>query len=136
MTGRNSCAAYLLKNAITGNSPLFELDYTKVLISRGDLPGAEGATAASKVAGKIAFSWNNNSGIGKSKPGDKAILVAHCPELAQSIYITAGDTRSTGTQVMDAAHFSGKEVHTYIGFISEDEKDIADSIYTGAVTVV
>ena len=36
-TSRNSALSYLLKHAITGSSPDFTLDYSKVLISRGDI---------------------------------------------------------------------------------------------------
>lgn len=32
--------------------------------------------------------------------------------------------------------FSGEQVQTFIGFISADGKNIANSIYTGAVTVL
>jgi hypothetical protein len=136
MTGRNSFLSHVLKNGITGTSPLFAIDYPQVLISRGDGKPAESATAASTVAGKIAFSWANNSDdSGKAKTTDRAILVVHCPEGNHTVYTTTGATRSAGTQVLDVPRFSGKQVHTYLGFVSEDGQYIATSIYTGEVTV-
>jgi len=36
-TGRNSAVSYLLQHAVTGSSPGFQLDYAKVLVSRGPL---------------------------------------------------------------------------------------------------
>ena len=36
---------------------------------------------------------------------------------------------------LNLATFAGKQVETYIGFISEDQRIVASSIYTGSVTV-
>jgi hypothetical protein len=48
---------------------------------------------------------------------------------------TGSAARSAATETLNCATFTGELVHTYIGFISEDGKDIANSIYTGPVTV-
>jgi hypothetical protein len=40
----NEAVSYNLKNAVTGTFPDFKLDFTKVLLSRGELPPPEGAT--------------------------------------------------------------------------------------------
>lgn len=133
MTARNSATSYLLKNAITGSSPSFELDYSQVLISMGKLAGALNAAAVG-ASGKVNFTWVSNAS-GKAKANDRAILVLHCPALKQSIYTTIGATRSTGSYSMEATAFSGQEVHTYIGFISEDGALVATSVYTGAIIV-
>ncbi|WP_394330967.1 DUF6266 family protein, partial [Hydrotalea flava] len=44
--------------------------------------------------------------------------------------------RSTEQAVMDVSQFSGKTVETWIGFISADGKEIANSLYTGQVAVL
>ena len=43
--------------------------------------------------------------------------------------------RSAGTCSLDTTAFIGKPVQTYLGFISADEKDVSDSVYTGVVKV-
>ena len=134
MTGFNSAMSYNLKNAVTGIYPDFTIDYGLVLVSRGDLPNA---IAPSAVAGdnSINFSWTDNTGTGSAKATDKAILVVHCPELKLTSYTTAGADRSTGTDTINVANFAGQIVETYIGFISQDGQSIANSIYTGEISL-
>ena len=74
--------------------------------------------------------------MGQALATDKAILVAYSNTLNLSIYTLAGADRSTGAAILNAATFSGDTVETYIGFISEDGKSIATSLYLGQVTVL
>ncbi len=136
MTGTNNAVSYNLKNAVTGVAPNFTIDYSLVLISRGDLPNAlTPAAAPGSQAGKVTFTWGNNAGVGKSKGDDKALLVVHCPARNQTVYTTGSAARSALTETLDVSTFSGQTVETYMGFISADGKDIATSIYTGHVAV-
>jgi hypothetical protein len=136
-TSRNCFVSHVLKHAITGTSPHFEIDYTKVLISNGSLEGVAGATAAAGAPGRIVFSWDDNTEGGHLAKGiDRAILVVHCPSLNRSRYVTTGALRSSTTYTMDVSRFSGQEVHTYMGFISEDGNWMSASEYTGMLTVV
>lgn len=135
MTGTNSALSYLLKNAITGTYPSYAIDYSKVLISRGDLPNAQNPTATAAAGSNINFAWVDNSGTGKANSDDKAILVVYCPAMRLALYSTTGATRSDGSQQYNAAVFQGEVVQTYVGFISADNKEIATSIFTGQLTV-
>ena len=135
MTGINSAFAYNIKNCITGVYPLFDIDYSLVLVSRGDLPNALAPAVTSGAGSLLTFSWTDNSGVGSAKATDQAILVAFCPDLQQSIYTTIGGDRSALTGELNLVPFSGKAVETYIGFIALDGKNIATSIFTGEVTV-
>ena len=83
----------------------------------------------------LVFSWTDNTGVGVAKATDKAMPAAYCPELNQSIFITSGANRNAITETLNLAAFSGKTAQTYLGFISEDGKNVASSIYTGAVLV-
>jgi hypothetical protein len=135
-TSRNCFVSHVLKDTITGTSPQFEIDYTKVLVSSGSLEGVAGATATAGAPGRIVFTWEDNTEGGHlAKANDRAILVAHCPSLNRSWYITTGAMRSTTTYTMEVSRFSGEEVHTYIGFISEDGKWVSGSEYTGMLNV-
>ena len=134
MSGFNNAMRYNMVNAITGLYPDLEIDYSLVLVSRGDLPNATSPAASSTVAGTIAFAWTDNSGVGKAQPTDVSILVAYCPSRNQCIYAIGADRAAEG-DTLDVAAFTGLEVHTYTGFISYDRKIIASSVYTGAITV-
>lgn len=135
MTGMNNAFAYNIKNAITGMYPVFTLDYSLALVSRGDLPNVLGPAVTVGAGSILTFSWTDNSGVGIAKATDQAILVAFCPTLKQAIYTTAGGERSALTGDLNLTPFSGLPVETYIAFISADGRKKANSNFTGEVTV-
>jgi hypothetical protein len=89
MTGANSAFSYNIRNAVTGASPDFTIDYSLVLMSRGDLPNALNPAAEAGTAGLVNFTWANNTGAGKAAATDKAMLVIYCPERQQCVYTTS-----------------------------------------------
>jgi hypothetical protein len=135
MTELNSALSYHLKNAVTGTYPDFSIVYPQVLLTRGNLPNATAPAAAAGAAGSINFSWTDNSGIGKAKASDKAILVAYSETLKHAVYVIQ-PLRSAQSGILAAPAFSSQQVHTWISFLTEDETDIATSIYTGTVNVL
>jgi len=136
MTQFNSAMSYNLNNAITGTYPNFTIDYTKALVSRGSLVGAAGAAAASSSAGVVEFSWTDNSGSGNALATDKALLVVYNATKGYAVYDTAGASRATQAQnITVPSNFSGDSVEAFIGFVSDDGKEVANSVYIGSVTV-
>lgn len=136
MTQFNSAMSYNLNNAITGTYPNFTIDYTKALVSRGSLVGAAGAAAASSSAGVVEFTWSDNSGSGNVLGTDKALLVVYNATKGYAVYDTAGASRATQAQNLTVpSDFSGDSVEAFIGFVSEDGKEVANSVYIGSVTV-
>jgi hypothetical protein len=134
MSGFNNAFSYTMKHAVTGSYPAYTVDYSMALISRGDLPNA--ANPAATVAAHIVnFAWADNSGIGRAKADDKAILAVYCADFNQTLYTTGSALRSAGADTLDVTEFAGKQVQTYIGFISADGKEIANSVYTGQLAV-
>lgn len=135
-TGRNHALSYNLENAVTGIYPNLALDFSQVLVTRGSkLPNVANPTATAAGVGAVGFNWQDNSGSGKAGPNDKAILVVYCPALRKTEYTTAGPVRSAGSGSISIPEFSGQQVHTWLSFIAENEKDVATSIYTGMLSV-
>ena len=135
MSGFNNALSYTLKHAITGSYPTYTVDYSMALVSRGDLPNATDPQAALGAGTQIAYSWTDNTGVGKAAATDKSILVAYCPARNQCIFTTIGADRSAGSDTMNVAAFAGETVQTYVGFISANGKDIANSAFTGELTI-
>jgi len=134
-TGANSATANILKNAITGSYPAFSISYPLVLVSRGDLPNAPGASATA-APGIINFSWTSNEGIGKASATDKSILVAYCPDLSMAVYTLQGAGRGAEAATLDVSLFKGHKVHTWLAFIGADRNaDVSNSVYTGEFVV-
>jgi hypothetical protein len=105
-------------------------------VSRGTLTGANDATAQA-VAGKVKFTWEDNTGIGEAQPTDRSIAVAINPIKGEAAYITDGAPRSAGVEQLTVSPFwAGDEVEVYLAFITENGKDVATSTYCGSVTIV
>ena len=132
----NAAMSYTVKNAIAGTYPDYTIDFSKLLVSRGSLTGANSATAA-PVTGKIKLTWEDNTGIGEAQPTDKAMAVAINPSKGEAAYITDGAPRSAATEnLLVSPYWTGDEVEVYLAFISENGKDVATSVYLGSVTVL
>ena len=131
----NAAMSYALANAITGTYPDYGIDTSKVLVSRGALtPAANGSAAV--ASGNIVLSWDNNSGINSAKATDKALIAVLNLEKGEAITNAAGAERTTGTQtVVLPADWSGDSVEVYLGFISDDGKEVANSVYLGSITI-
>ncbi|MEQ9287692.1 MAG: DUF6266 family protein [Cyclobacteriaceae bacterium] len=135
MTQFNAAMSYNLNNAITGSYPNFTIDYANALVSRGGLVGAANA-AVSSSGGLVEFTWDDNTGSGNAQATDKALLVVYNPAKDESIYDSAGAVRSATSQNLGMpASYVGDDVEAFIGFLSEDGKEVANSVYIGSVTV-
>lgn len=135
MTGFNAAAKHLLKFAVTGQYPHFGIDYSQVLLCRGEIRTIFKAEASSAKTDTITFTWTTGNGIGKSRPGDKAILVAYCEAIKVSAYTMEGPPRSAGTAELEMPGFSKQVVHTWVAFIAADGSEVSDSVYAGQVTI-
>jgi Family of unknown function (DUF6266) len=136
MTGINKALSDNIKNAITGVYPAFTVDYTKLSLSKGILPNAETPTAASTVAGKLTFTWTDNSGTGDALATDMAFVAVYNDTLNRWIFKQNIAARNAGTYTLDVTAFSGKPVQTYFGFISADGSSVSDSLFTGQVNAL
>ena len=131
MTGYNKAFSYNVMNAIRGFYPDISIDYKMVLLGRGDLPNVESVNTTALPDGKLEFRWTDNSGTGKAKASDKAFAAVYNEELKDWEYDLNLATRAEGVCVLDAPILKGKPVHGYLGFITENSKDVTDTIYTG-----
>ena len=134
-TAINSAFANIYAKAVIGNYPAFDLDYSKVLLSKGELHNANGPVAAATGAGIISFNWNDNTDGNMAFADDRSVLAVYCPELERSIYTLSGAARSAGKSDLNVMNFTGKEVETWISFLTADGKLAATGIYTGRITV-
>ncbi len=133
-TGFNRVTSALMSRAVTGVYPNMQLNYQQVLVSKGRLPGAESVKATVKN-GTIHFSFADNSTDGIAATDDTVILVAYCPELQQAVFTQYGGFRRDKKAVLNVAVLKGYAVETWIGFLSADEKDASDSVWTGRMVV-
>lgn len=134
-TGYNRALSVLMNQAVAGTYPDIQLSYPKVLISQGKLPGAENAAVVADEDGNIHFSFTDNSDTGTASGLDKVIAVTYCEALQQAKFSLNAGLRKDGEVVLDASVFKGYEVETWIGFLSNDETNASDSVWTGRVSL-
>ena len=137
MSAFNAAMAYNVKNAVTGIYPDLDLDYTKLRVTQGNLPGALNPAAVSVVAATVDFTWEDNSLDAETMANDKVVLLVYNPSKGQSVNAIGNMTRVDGAQsVVVPDSFSGDEVQCYISFINANESVVSDSLYVGSVLVL
>jgi hypothetical protein len=134
-TGANTALSLLLFTAITGTYPAFDIDYSQVLVSKGKRPKADLPVATANGSGAIGYTWSDNALVTADYQLDKTVLVVHCPDLKESIFVIGGAARPTETDSISVPNFIGKQVHTWFAFVSPDGQSFSGSTYTGALTV-
>jgi Family of unknown function (DUF6266) len=133
MTGFNKAFSYNVKNAIAGNHPDLKIDYSRVLLGRGDLTNVSTAVAAPTSEGTLTFNWTDNSGEGSAKSTDQVFIAVYCEEKNTWTYGLNLALRNAGKTAIDITRLKGKQVHAYIGFMADDGKDATDTFYLGSV---
>ena len=137
MSGYNAAMAANFKNAITGIYPAFAIDYTKVLVSQGNLPGAMNPTTVSAIAGTVRFTWENNSWETDASADDQAVLVVYNPIKQAAVSVVGVITRAVGAQSVTLPNsFTGDEVQCYIAFTNANQSVISNSQYVMGLIVI
>ncbi len=132
-SGYNRAMGVLLNKAIYGSYPGFSIDYKKVLISTGPLPEAAAPAVTLQAVSDLYFTWADNSNDGTAKRNDKVILLAYFPAMQVILFSVGAATRAQGQAVLPVPGMQGQPAETWIGFLSNDERVAANSVYTGLV---
>jgi len=143
MSAFNAAFSYNYHEALTGEFPDFVIDYTKALVSRGNLPGAHNPALGSEQAGAVSVSWTNNSGSNQAEDTDVVLVVLYNPVSGQAVYLLNAGVRADEQVIVNVpADFSGQTVHGYITFMSlgtvlngQLRNSISTSSYAGSVMV-
>ena len=135
-TAFNAAMSYIVKNAVSGIYPNYMLDFSQVLVSRGTLTQPLNANAAMS-AGKVSVSWTDNSGQGDAQPIDVAMPLAFNTNNGEAVFSTNSATRADQlAELTFPADWAGDTVEIYIGFISADGINVANSLYLGSDIVI
>jgi len=142
-TPMNVAVSYHLKEAITGVSPNFSLDFTKVMFSQGKLALPFNSGATSTDAAELDFTWSTEVKQGPiasiyKQGSDMLSILVYNPMMFEFTTLHNVAPRSAGTYKMSLPiEFSGEGVHCYLAFNSVNRKDFASkSKYVGLVTVL
>ena len=132
-SGYNRATGAIMNLAIV-TAPLIAIAWPKVLISKGPVAPVDYASALVNDDGNITFTWTDNSGDGTAKKNDRAIMVAYFPETKEAVYAFSNAERKDEMAVLEMGSKKGT-VQTWLGFLSADETNAANSIYTGELMI-
>lgn len=132
-SGYNRVTSSIMNLAVVTN-PIVAIQWSKVLVSKGPIAPVNYASALVNDEGNIAFTWTDNSGDGTAKRNDKAIMVGYFPENKQAVFSFSDAERKDGTALLITGTLKGT-MHTWLGFLSADEINVANSVYTGKLVI-
>jgi hypothetical protein len=135
-TRRNQAMSYLMREAINYVDPDLVWDFSKVLISRGDLLGMTGTSAAAGAGQSVDITWTNNSGQGDAETTDKLVVVLYEETTKTIVHALNAGMRNQGTgNVIVPAFLTGLTVQVWATFASSNDKLYATSQYLGTVVI-
>ena len=132
MSAFNAAMSYNLKNSISGEYPDYQVDYSKVVFSRGEL--ALPRDIKMKQEGNVLYlSWSTEIEEGASYNDQAMIMLSGVKDLGGN---PSANPRDAGTESIDIEGLSpGTELFVHIAFISDDRQWVSDSQYLGSIIV-
>ncbi|MBP8067781.1 MAG: hypothetical protein KAY27_04400 [Pedobacter sp.] len=131
ISAHNAAKSYNMLNAFTAEG---EIDYSKVLVSYGNLPGDFTAQVEKDDAG-FHVSWTNHAEHNGIRKTDQVMLLARGSKKGFAKMILSGARREDGQEHFTTDLFdSGEQIHIWIAFISDNRQHISTSLYLGEVT--
>jgi hypothetical protein len=129
----NIATSYNWLNAFTGVYPDQKIDFSKVLLSRGNLPVTNNIDVK-VVDNRIEFTWDKNTVTDRIKGSDRVMLLAYLPKENRAVSLIGGAERLEGGEHLIIPEYKhGIHIETYVSFVSADYKSISNSVYTGEV---
>lgn len=136
-TGYNLALHQLIKEALIGDYPAYEIDYGKVQLSRGGLGAAIGASVAADPQGSLSISWLPLANELDNKATDLAVVVIYNATKKLFMYSLKEVERSTGKVTMALPEsFTGDSIETWMFFTSVLEDQVSESVYVGSVILI
>lgn len=127
--GFNGAKSFISKNAVYGVHPFHYVDPALACISYGDLYAGTGLKAEVTPEMTVNFSWDTG---GPFAYNDRAIAVAYDINGQLASFDVGLAKRALGKATMQLDdRFKGREVHIYLGFVTEDRKERSISQYLG-----
>lgn len=140
----NKAVSYIVKNAIVGEYPDMGIAPNMVMVSQGNLMGAEECSAIKNEESKIIFSWNiaDEKGLSTSKENaanhpnmrtdDTAWLMAYnfAKQESKTIQTSRGEGHGT---IEIPANWKEDRIGCYLFFASNQDDAVSDSQFLGMV---
>ncbi|NRF39540.1 DUF6266 family protein [Pedobacter foliorum] len=119
--------------AITGVYPNLGVDYSRLVLALGNLPGLNSSQASLSAPDTLQLNWIANQG-NKAVYNDQLMLVVYSPQLGISDgFVGAALRRDLQCSFKFDPRLVGMQLEVYVSLTSFDRKKIANSIYLGRI---
>ncbi|HET6557503.1 MAG TPA: DUF6266 family protein [Prolixibacteraceae bacterium] len=136
MSEFNYAMSFLYKNTLMGEYPDLSIDYSKVLLSMGNLDGPFEPKIALVSPCEIEFTWQVNIEVFNYFLNDRAMVLVYNPAKEEAIIITDGNARISMRQLVTLpSAYAGDEVVCYFAFRDYHEKKVSDSQFLGRLKI-
>ncbi|MFD2902509.1 DUF6266 family protein [Sphingobacterium anhuiense] len=132
MTPTNVALQANIKTAVVGTYPNFTLDYSKILISKGNLqPG--GIIGASASIGILSVTWSPEAiEIQKGELDDVVHILLYVPAIDEFLTAPVPPTRGSGAVDIEyPEHFMSEKAHAWMFFADRKGKRVSKTNYLG-----
>jgi hypothetical protein len=127
----NSMVSYIRAHAITGKYPNRAVDFSRVLMTKGNMRPPEDVEVSLTGTG-LAFSWNGEIKTEGAHFSDQVMMMAYFPGLKTTRYMSAGAQRHAGKDVLILTGIKqGYTAEVYLSFVTDNREAISDSVYLG-----
>jgi len=132
----NLATSYHLKEAAERVNDSFEIIYSKVMISKGDLQGLVSPVVTTLPNNQLKIEWQDNSGQGMATPDDSLLVVVYCPELNLfETFEQIAMRKDNDVTLALTPFFEGSDVYCWASFVNDEHKLSASSTYLGKVLI-
>ncbi|HBX52040.1 MAG TPA: hypothetical protein DEH02_13320 [Bacteroidales bacterium] len=137
MSQFNSFMKTNIYDVITGTYPNYSIDFTKLIVTKGTLTGADEGIVTAEAGHKVSFAWTDNTGTGDAQATDKAMQLIINYDKGAVVQDTTNKTRADGSsQLTVPLSWVGDQVHVYLSFMTPAADRVADSTFLGTITIV
>jgi hypothetical protein len=133
----NEAISFNKVNALKGEYPFIEMDYSKALVSKGELPPAM-APAISILSNGVEFTWQMPVDLEYCYQNNRAMLLLFFPQgvdtsgVPYAVWELSGARRRDGFDFIDLdSHEQGKPFEAFIAFIADDRFNVSNSMWVG-----
>jgi hypothetical protein len=131
--GHNHGVSLAFKNAVTGTSPDFSIDYSKLIVSVGSVSVSKQATVQKTTGNSVMVNWSTKL-MDSSIATDRVSLVFFQEVEQAAVFKQNCTIRSAGTFTMDLPkEWAGSTVHSWIYFSTPNGSRNSMSSYVGGI---
>ena len=122
-------------DALKGEHPDLFIDYSRVQLTKGSLPGICKPQVSSNKQTFLDFHWKNNSNENNGGQLDRLYLAFYNEDRKRWEIAINVALREDEFVTMDMSNHQGNSLHIYAGFISPDKRRISNSQYLGMIKI-